>query len=252
MWTVPWSEETASQVESKLNAMLWISAASAPRLSSWSAWPECESHTRISVPRSDAVARRVPSRLSARQESEPSCAAISVGLRMSKSSTRKCPFCSPGHASTHVLDDGLSAHRPARRAPAGGCERERVSCGIARAAGAIASRVRRRARARGAVPRTARVGECLEVVHEPQVCKVVHVHLVLEHHDHPARAADGGGRTAGNDERAPRMRTHALGARSGRAHLSRRSLTALTSVRNESSPMHRFWWSSQIITLLGG
>mmetsp|Transcript_15357 Transcript_15357/g.36471 ORF Transcript_15357/g.36471 Transcript_15357/m.36471 type:complete len:223 (-) Transcript_15357:393-1061(-) len=110
--TVPWSELTASQVESKLKAIDWMSAASAPRRSSCSGCPECESQTRMSVPRSEAVASRVPSRLSARHESVPSCAAIRVGRLMSKSSTRKCPFCNPGHASTHALEEGLSAHSP--------------------------------------------------------------------------------------------------------------------------------------------
>ena len=33
---------------------------------------------------------------------------------------------------------------------------------------------------------------------------------------------------------------------------SRRNLTALTGLRNFSSPMLRFWWSSQIMTLCGG
>ena len=36
------------------------------------------------------------------------------------------------------------------------------------------------------------------------------------------------------------------------AYLSFRSLTAFTTVRNESSPMHLSWWSSQSITLFGG
>mmetsp|Transcript_7973 Transcript_7973/g.20489 ORF Transcript_7973/g.20489 Transcript_7973/m.20489 type:complete len:215 (+) Transcript_7973:657-1301(+) len=111
-WTVPWSELTASHEASMLKEMLWMSACSAPRRSSCSACPVCESHTRMSVPRSDAVASRVPSRLSARHESVDSCADINVGRRMSKSSTRRWPFCKPGQASTHVFELGLSAHKP--------------------------------------------------------------------------------------------------------------------------------------------
>jgi len=176
MCTVPWSEDTASHVESKLKAMLWISACSAPRRSSWRGCPECESHTRIRVPRSEAVASLVPSRLSARQERDDSCAEMRVGRRMSKSSTRRWPFCRPGQASTQVLELGLSAQSP--------------------------------------------LG--LDIVSKWCIRR-----------------------------RSAKLYTYTLYSRATTTR-SRRSLTAFTSLRKDSSPMQRFWWSSQIITLLGG
>jgi hypothetical protein len=97
-------------------------------------WPLCVSNTRISVPLSEDVARRVPSKLSeiytieARQrrnhratkgvvgirtcESSASCAVIKVVFRRSYSSMRTVPRLTPGHAST-VLDElGHRAQSP--------------------------------------------------------------------------------------------------------------------------------------------
>jgi hypothetical protein len=51
----PWSEPTSSQLLSAWKHMHWMTAGSAPRLSSIRRWPERVSHTRMSVPRSEAA-----------------------------------------------------------------------------------------------------------------------------------------------------------------------------------------------------
>lgn len=72
------SDDTQSHSESFEKAMQLISALSLPLRSLATCSPVVVSHTRITVPCSDAVANRVPSRLSARQESGLSCALMGV------------------------------------------------------------------------------------------------------------------------------------------------------------------------------
>jgi hypothetical protein len=112
MWHVPFSLVQASMLDPTLKARQWMSALSAPRRSSWRRSPVAVSYTRIRVPFSLAVARRVPAPLRARHARAASCAAMSVVFRWSYSSTRTWPFCTPGQARTLWVGEGLTAQRP--------------------------------------------------------------------------------------------------------------------------------------------
>lgn len=69
MWTVSVADETLSRVDAELNDMLYILAGMEPLLNWYSFCASGIEKTRMMVPFSDAVASRVPSLLSAMQDS---------------------------------------------------------------------------------------------------------------------------------------------------------------------------------------
>mmetsp|Transcript_35766 Transcript_35766/g.76368 ORF Transcript_35766/g.76368 Transcript_35766/m.76368 type:complete len:249 (+) Transcript_35766:441-1187(+) len=111
-WIVPRSEPTSSQALSLWKQRHWISAGSAPRRNSKRRCPERLSQTRISVPRSEAVASLEPLSLRAKQEREASCAGMRVLCSVSKSSARTWPFCNPQQARTQKRGSAQRAQRP--------------------------------------------------------------------------------------------------------------------------------------------
>mmetsp|Transcript_24392 Transcript_24392/g.62012 ORF Transcript_24392/g.62012 Transcript_24392/m.62012 type:complete len:296 (-) Transcript_24392:237-1124(-) len=174
--TVDLSEDTASQSQPRDSAMEWMMAWSAPRLSSCSSCPSAVFHTRTSVPLSLALASRLPHSDSDSADSALLCALMNLVWRRSYSSTRICPVCRPGHASTVDSAVEETATRPL------GFARVSIWCSSLRSA----------------------------KLYTRTLCS-----------------------------KATTMR-------------SLRSLTARTWLRKLSSPMHLPWWSSQIMTLVGG
>lgn len=105
-WTVSVEEETQSSVEVVLNDMLYILEGIEPRRNWYSLCPSGTEKTRIIVPLSEAVARSVPSPLSAMHASGERCASMTLIASSFKVSKIKT---SPLVGETWVVPGGACA-----------------------------------------------------------------------------------------------------------------------------------------------
>ena len=124
----------------------------------------------------------------------------------------------------------------------GRCVRKKGEKGeeASRGGGAEGPRAAPTRESRGEGGRTSWVGDGLDVVDQLQIREVVHVDFVLQHNDDPV--GNGSGTEGQTRNRFDQVVCTVLDTslQAQRTYLSLRSLTARTSERNVSSPIHRF------------